>query len=79
MKEKIEAKLAFLKSKKEEYVAQVCALNGAIQALEELLQGENNATSPRDEESVSGCSNRANELDRAITSRPDEIQYGPSF
>jgi len=37
MKEKIETKLEFLKKKKEEYLAQIMALNGAIQVLEEIL------------------------------------------
>lgn len=36
MKEKIIKKLEVLKTKKDEYVSQVVALNGAIQALEEL-------------------------------------------
>lgn len=37
---RVQEKLKFLKTKKEEYVAQVVALNGAIQCLEELLDGE---------------------------------------
>lgn len=38
MKEKIEKKLIELKKMKEQSVAQVNALNGAIQVLEELLK-----------------------------------------
>ena len=40
MKDKIKTKLEYLKKKKEEYISQVVALNGAIQCLEELIKDE---------------------------------------
>jgi prefoldin subunit 5 len=38
MNEKIKEKLEFLKKKKEEYLAQIVSINGAIQVLEELIK-----------------------------------------
>ena len=39
-KEKIEKKLEVLQKSKEKYIGQINAINGAIQALGELLQDE---------------------------------------